>query len=109
MPEHDPLSTHRRGFLKAGAAGSVAALAATQATGGWGRMPQSSALVGLWGILPQPPVAIGVSTPIGGVDIVSGVGGAGYTGGSINVSPPGFSMGGGFHMGDSHSLVWQAW
>ena len=31
MSEHDPLSTHRRGFLKAGAAGSVAALAATQA------------------------------------------------------------------------------
>ncbi|MDR3633660.1 MAG: aldo/keto reductase [Isosphaeraceae bacterium] len=31
MAEHDPLSTHRRGFLKAGAVGSVAALAATQA------------------------------------------------------------------------------
>ena len=31
MAEHDPLSTHRRGFLKAGAAGSVAALAATKA------------------------------------------------------------------------------
>ncbi len=32
MAEHDPLSTHRRAFLKAGAAGSVAALAATQAS-----------------------------------------------------------------------------